>query len=125
MFGADIRNANAGLGVTFLLDGGVVLTNIKLVAFAVALVAATGLLLFLRRSRAGRAIRATSQNARAARLMDETGYLWLDRQSGRGNSNSCDVHADGATTRYSPSRIWRRTIGLAMFLPVSSKRMLP
>ena len=69
VFGADIRNANAGLGSTYLLGDGVVLANIKLVAFAVALAAAAGLLLVLRRSRAGRAIRATSQNARAARLM--------------------------------------------------------
>ena len=69
VFGADLRNANAELGSTFLLGGSVVLANIKLVAFAVALVAAAALLLFLRRSRAGRAIRATSQNARAARLM--------------------------------------------------------
>ena len=69
VFGADIRNANAGLGSTYLLGDGVVLANIKLVAFAVALAAAAGLLLVLRGSRAGRAIRATSQNARAARLM--------------------------------------------------------
>ena len=69
VFGADLRNANAELGATYLLGGGVVLANIKLVAFAVALAAGAGLLLFLRRSRAGRAIRATSQNARAARLM--------------------------------------------------------
>ena len=69
VFGADLRNANAELGSIFLLRDRVVLANIKLVAFAVALVGAVGLLLFLRRSRAGRAIRATSQNARAARLM--------------------------------------------------------
>ncbi len=69
VFGADIRNANAGLGSTYLLGDGVVLANIKLVAFAVALAAAAGLLVVLRRSRAGRAIRATAQNARAARLM--------------------------------------------------------
>ena len=69
VFGADIRNANAELGSTYLLGDGVVLANIKLVAFAVALAAAAGLLLILRRSRAGSAIRATSQNARAARLM--------------------------------------------------------
>jgi len=69
VFGADLRNANADLGATYLLGGGVVLANIKLVAFAVALAAAAALLLFLRHSRLGRAIRATSQNARAARLM--------------------------------------------------------
>ena len=69
VFGADLRNANAGLDSTFLLGDSVVLGNAKLVAFAVALIAAALLVLFLRRSRAGRAIRATAQNARAARLV--------------------------------------------------------
>ena len=69
VFGADLRTANAGLGSTFLLGDRVVLGNVKLVAFAVALVTAGVLVLFLRRSRAGRAIRATAQNARAARLV--------------------------------------------------------
>ncbi len=69
VFGADLRTANAELGSTFLLGDRVVLGNVKLVAFAVALVTAGLLMLFLRRSRAGRAIRATAQNARAARLV--------------------------------------------------------
>ena len=69
VFGADLRNANAGLDSTLLLGDSVVLGNVKLVAFAVALVTAGLLVLFLRRSRAGRAIRATAQNARAARLV--------------------------------------------------------
>ena len=69
VFGADLRTANAELGSTFLLGDRVVLGNVKLVAFAVALVTAGLLVLFLRRSRAGRAIRATAQNARAARLV--------------------------------------------------------
>ena len=69
VFGADLRTANADLGSTFLLGDSVVLGNVKLVAFAVALIAAALLVLFLRRSRTGRAIRATAQNARAARLV--------------------------------------------------------
>ena len=69
VFGADIRNVDAALGSTFLLGGTVVLGNVKLLAFAVALAVAAALVLFLRRSRAGRALRATAQNARAARLM--------------------------------------------------------
>ncbi len=69
VFGADLQNANAELGSTFLLGDRVVLGNVKLAAFAAALLAAALLVLFLRRSRAGRAIRATAQNARAARLV--------------------------------------------------------
>ncbi len=53
VFGADLRNANAGLDSTLLLGDSVVLGNVKLVAFAVALVTAGLLVLFLRRSRAG------------------------------------------------------------------------
>ena len=69
VFGADLQNVNAELGSTFLMGEGVVLANAKLVAFAAALLAAALLVLFLHRSRAGRAIRATAQNARAARLV--------------------------------------------------------
>ena len=69
VFGADLRNANAELDSTFLLGDRVVLGNAKLVAFAAALLVGGALVLFLRRSRAGRAIRATAQNARAARLV--------------------------------------------------------
>ena len=38
VFGADLRNANAGLDSTLLLGDSVVLGNVKLVAFAVALI---------------------------------------------------------------------------------------
>jgi branched-chain amino acid transport system permease protein len=69
VFGADLRNANAELDSTFLLGDRIVLGNAKLVAFAAALLVGGVLVLFLRRSRAGRAIRATAQNARAARLV--------------------------------------------------------
>ncbi|BAU46907.1 branched-chain amino acid ABC transporter permease [Sulfurifustis variabilis] len=69
LFGADVRTAEAGFGSLFLLDGLVVVPHIKLVAFAAALVVGGLLLVFLRKSRLGQAIRATAQNARAARIM--------------------------------------------------------
>jgi len=69
LFGADVRTAEAGFGTLFLLDGQVTVTRIKLVAFAAALLLAGALYLFLKRSRLGQAIRATAQNARAARIM--------------------------------------------------------
>jgi len=69
LFGADVRTAEAGFGTLFLLDGLVTVTRIKLVAFAAALLLAGVLYLFLKRSRLGQAIRATAQNARAARIM--------------------------------------------------------
>jgi branched-chain amino acid transport system permease protein len=68
VFGADVRTAESGLG-TLLLFGSVTVYGIKVVAFAVALLTGAVLLLFLKKSRMGQAIRATAQNARAARVM--------------------------------------------------------
>jgi branched-chain amino acid transport system permease protein len=79
LFGADVRTAESGFGTLFLLGGRVTVTVIKLVSFAAALVTGLFLILFLKRSRMGQAIRATAQNARAARVMgvDTDGvYAW-------------------------------------------------
>jgi len=79
LFGANVRTAESGFGTMFLLGGAVTVARIKLVAFAAALLTGSFLILFLKRSRMGQAIRATSQNARAARVMGiDTGrvYAW-------------------------------------------------
>jgi branched-chain amino acid transport system permease protein len=68
-FGANVRTAESGFGTLYLLGGAVTISKIKVVAFVAAIVVGAFLLLFLRRSRLGQAIRATSQNARAARVM--------------------------------------------------------
>ena len=69
LFGADVRTAEAGFPTLFFFDGMVTVSAVKIVAFAAALVVGALLYLFLKRSRMGQAIRATSQNARAARIM--------------------------------------------------------
>ncbi len=69
VFGANVRTAEGGLGTAFLLDGAVTIPNIKFLAFAIALVVGGVLWLFLKKSRIGQAIRATAQNARAARIL--------------------------------------------------------
>ncbi|MFQ5846229.1 MAG: branched-chain amino acid ABC transporter permease [Candidatus Methylomirabilales bacterium] len=69
LFGADVRTAESGLGTLFFADGMVTIGEIKLVAFVAALFLGAALVLFLKRSRLGQAIRATAQNARAARIM--------------------------------------------------------
>jgi len=69
LFGADVRTVSGELGTTFLFDGMVTVAHIKLLTFALALILGGLLLMFLRRSRMGQAIRATAQNARAARIM--------------------------------------------------------
>ena len=69
LFEADVRTAESGLGTLFFADGLIVVSQIKLVAFICALVLGAALYLFLKTSRLGRAIRATAQNARAARIV--------------------------------------------------------
>jgi branched-chain amino acid transport system permease protein len=69
IFSADVQSANSGLGTTFLFDGQITVSQIKVVAFILALLIGGSLVLFMKKSRLGQAIRATAQNARAARLM--------------------------------------------------------
>src|SRR3954471_10035412 len=79
LFGANVRTAESGFGTLFLLGGAVTVARIKLVAFAAALLTGGFLILFLKRSRMGQAIRATAQNARAARVMGidtDRVYAW-------------------------------------------------
>ena len=69
LFGANIETVQSGLGSYFFANGMVVVSQIKLVAFVTALVCGMILVLFLKKSRLGQAIRATAQNARAARVL--------------------------------------------------------
>ena len=68
-FGANIETLDARLGTWFLLGGMVTVAQVKVVALLVTLAIATLIVLFMRRSRLGQAIRATAQNARAARIL--------------------------------------------------------
>lgn len=69
VFGADIVSADSGLDNYQLFDNRVSVTQIKVVSFFISLAFALGLVLFLKKSRLGQAIRATAQNARAARIL--------------------------------------------------------
>jgi len=78
-FGSDVRTAESGFGTLVLLGGAVTIAEIKLVSFAAALLTGSALIAFLKRSRMGQAIRATAQNARAARVMGidtDRVYAW-------------------------------------------------
>jgi branched-chain amino acid transport system permease protein len=68
-FGGDVQIADAGLGTWFMMDGFVAISQVKVIGFVLAAVVAIVLVLFLRRSRTGQAIRATAQNPRAARVL--------------------------------------------------------
>ncbi len=68
-FGADVRTLQTGLGTWFLFGGMVTVSQIKVLAFVITIVIAGCLVVFMRRSRMGQAIRATAQDARAARIL--------------------------------------------------------
>ena len=69
VFGADVQTVDPHLGTLFLFDERVSLSWVKIMAFGLALTIGGALWLFLSRSRLGQAIRATAQNARAARVL--------------------------------------------------------
>ncbi|HHN67225.1 MAG TPA: branched-chain amino acid ABC transporter permease [Thermopetrobacter sp.] len=69
IFGADVQTAESGLGQFYLLDNQLTISQVKLLAFALAFAIGIALWLFLKRSRLGQAIRATAQNPRAARIL--------------------------------------------------------
>lgn len=69
VFGADVRTLDSGLGTWFLFDGLVSISQVKVAAFIITLLIAVALVLFMRGTRLGQAIRATAQNARAARIL--------------------------------------------------------
>lgn len=69
IWGSQVRTAQSGLGTWFLFDYQVTVSQVKLVAFAGALLIGLVLILFLKRTRLGQAIRATAQNPRAARVL--------------------------------------------------------
>jgi len=68
-FGADVQTIDTGLSTWYFMDGMVTVAVIKVIAFVLALVLGLALWLFLKKSRTGQAIRATAQNARAARIL--------------------------------------------------------
>ena len=69
IFGADVQTVDTGLGTWYFLDGSVTVAVTKVVAFFLALVLGLALWFFLKHTRIGKAIRATAQNARAARIL--------------------------------------------------------
>jgi len=69
VFSANLQMLDAHFGTWFLFAGLVAVSQIKVVACAVTLFIAAAVVLFMRRSRLGQAIRATAQNPRAARIL--------------------------------------------------------
>lgn len=69
LFGSDTQTADTGFDTLYFFDSMVALPIAKLIAFFMAAILAGCVILFMKRSRMGQAIRATAQDARAARVM--------------------------------------------------------
>jgi branched-chain amino acid transport system permease protein len=69
IFGADVVVAQSNFGTTMLFDNSVTLPNSKIFSAIVSVVFAIFLIIYMKRSKLGRAIRATAQNARAAKIL--------------------------------------------------------
>ena len=68
-YGPDVQTVESGMAIREFFDGEITIADTKLVSFMLAVITAFLITLFMKKSRMGRAIRATSQNARAARIM--------------------------------------------------------
>jgi len=69
IFGPDVRTIKSGFGTLSYFDGSVDITEIRLIAIGLCIALAVAMVLFLRYSRMGQAIRATAQDPRAARVL--------------------------------------------------------
>ena len=68
-FTSDTQTADAGFDSLTMFGGVVTVPQMKLIGFLLATALALTVVLFMKHSRMGQAIRATSQDARAARVM--------------------------------------------------------
>ena len=76
-FGADVQTADAGFDSAILFDGALIVPHIRALAFVIAALVAAAVIAFMKTSKIGRAIRATAQNARAAKILGvDTGRVY-------------------------------------------------
>ena len=68
-FGADVVVAQSNFGTMMLFDNMVTIPNAKIFSGAVCIISAIILVIYMKKSKLGRAIRATAQNARAAKIL--------------------------------------------------------
>ena len=69
LFGSDTQSVDLGFDTLYFADGLIDVPIAKLIGVVMAGLLATGVILFMKNSRMGQAIRATSQDARAARVL--------------------------------------------------------
>ena len=69
MFGSDTQSVDLGYDTIYFADGFIDVPIAKLIGVLMAAVLAAGVIIFMKSSRMGQAIRATAQDARAARVL--------------------------------------------------------
>ena len=69
LFGSDTQAIDLGYETLYFADGMIDVPIAKLIGVCMAAVLATGVIIFMKSSRMGQAIRATAQDARAARVL--------------------------------------------------------
>ncbi len=69
IFTGNVQTASSHLGDTQFFGGQISFSNVKMLAFVLSMILGGCLVVFMRRSRLGQAIRATAQNPRAARVL--------------------------------------------------------
>ena len=69
IFGPEVQTAESGFEIRSILGGMVTVADIKLISFLLTAILAAIVVTFMRYSRMGQAIRATAQDARAAKVM--------------------------------------------------------
>ena len=69
IFGADVVVAQSEYGTTMLFDNSVTLPNSKIFAAVISVIYAIALVIYMKKSKLWRAIRANAQNARAAKIL--------------------------------------------------------
>lgn len=68
-FGPDTQSAHSGLPTWQLIGGLITIPSTRVVGFGLAVILALAVIAFMKNSRMGQAIRATAQDARAARVL--------------------------------------------------------
>ncbi len=69
IYGPEVKIAESGFGIRSALDNQLTVSDIKVVSFVMAAALAIAVVVFMKRSRMGQAIRATAQDPRAAKIM--------------------------------------------------------
>ena len=69
IFGSDVVVAQSNFGTTMLFDNSVTLPNAKIFSALVSIIFAIILVIYMKKSKLGRTIRATAQNSRAAKIL--------------------------------------------------------